>query len=82
MNWMSMREFLRGGYQQITEPTVISNHGRPAFTVYPHNGWTREMAQTVATLNSTEWTTSRWDALPDATNTLSTTVRSDLPDPE
>jgi len=36
MNWMPVREFLRGGYREITEPTVISNHGRPVFTVFPH----------------------------------------------
>lgn len=31
-----MRDFLRGGYKTLTEPTVISNHGRPVFTVFPH----------------------------------------------
>lgn len=38
--WMSVRDFLRGGYRNITEPTVIANHGRPIFTVMPFNGGT------------------------------------------
>lgn len=33
-----MREFLRGGYKTLQEPTVVSNHGRPAFTVIPYDG--------------------------------------------
>ena len=32
---MPVREFLRGGYRTIKEPTVISNHGHPIFTVMP-----------------------------------------------
>jgi len=32
---MAIREFLRGGYQTITEPTVISSRGTIAFTVFP-----------------------------------------------
>lgn len=32
---MPLREFLRGGYQRITEPTVIVKRGYPAFTVFP-----------------------------------------------
>jgi hypothetical protein len=31
-----MREFLRGGYKDLTETTVVSNHGRPVFTVFPY----------------------------------------------
>jgi hypothetical protein len=38
MQWMNMREFLRGGYREITEITVVANHGRPVFTVMPANG--------------------------------------------
>lgn len=38
MKWMSVRDFMRGGYRDLTEPTVVSNHGRPVFTVFPHNG--------------------------------------------
>lgn len=30
-----MREFLRGGYKHLEETTVVSNHGRPVFTVFP-----------------------------------------------
>lgn len=30
-----MREFLRGGYRTLTEPTVVAAHGRPVFTVFP-----------------------------------------------
>jgi len=37
MQWMSMRTFLRGGYKNLEETTVISNHGRPVFTVFPYN---------------------------------------------
>ena len=33
--WMGVREFLRGGYRSITEPTVVSNHQRPLFVVMP-----------------------------------------------
>jgi hypothetical protein len=35
MNWMTMRQFLRGGYRDLRGPTVVSIHGRPAFTVFP-----------------------------------------------
>ena len=37
MKTMQMREFLRGGYKDITEMTLVTNHSRPAFTVNPHN---------------------------------------------
>ena len=36
MKVMQMREFLRGGYKDITELTLVTNHSRPAFTVNPH----------------------------------------------
>ncbi len=32
---MPVREFLRGGYQKIDEPTVITNRGYVMFTVWP-----------------------------------------------
>ena len=32
---MPIRVFLRGGYKQISEPTVVSSHGYPIFTVMP-----------------------------------------------
>lgn len=35
MKFMPVREFLRGGYKKITEPTIVSNRGAPLFTVYP-----------------------------------------------
>jgi hypothetical protein len=35
MNWMSVRDFLRGGYKDLKEPTVVANHGRAIFTVIP-----------------------------------------------
>lgn len=50
MKWMSVREFLRGGYKTITEPTVVANHGRPAFTVFPQPGWTRKKAERITKL--------------------------------
>jgi len=31
-----MREFLRGGYRDLDETTVVSSHGRPVFTVLPY----------------------------------------------
>ena len=31
-----MREFLRGGYKDIREMTLITNHGRPVATWNPH----------------------------------------------
>lgn len=34
---MNLREFLRGGYQTLDDITVVSNHGRPVFTVHPHS---------------------------------------------
>lgn len=41
---MPVREFLRGGYQTITEPTIIIKHGYPVFTVFPApgNGYTKQ----------------------------------------
>lgn len=36
MKFMSIREFLRGGYQRITGPTMIVRRGIPLFTVMPH----------------------------------------------
>lgn len=35
MKWMTIRTFLRGGYQKITEPTIITKQGYPYFTVMP-----------------------------------------------
>lgn len=32
---MPMRQFLRGGYKDIRELTVITNHGRPVATWMP-----------------------------------------------
>lgn len=32
---MGLREFLRGGYQEVKETTIVANHGRPVFTVIP-----------------------------------------------
>lgn len=32
---MPIREFLRGGYQTITESTLVMKHGHPVFTVIP-----------------------------------------------
>lgn len=36
MKHMPIREFLRGGYRDVDDVTVISNHGRPVFTVFPY----------------------------------------------
>lgn len=36
MKQMGVREFLRGGYRTITEPTLVSRHSRTLFTVMPH----------------------------------------------
>jgi hypothetical protein len=32
---MPIREFLRGGYQTLTESTLVMKHGHPMFTVIP-----------------------------------------------
>lgn len=32
---MPVREFLRGGYQKIDQPTVITSRGYVLFTVWP-----------------------------------------------
>ena len=32
---MPVREFLRGGYQEINEPTIITSRGYVLFTVMP-----------------------------------------------
>jgi len=32
---MPIREFLRGGYQTLTESTLVMKHGHPVFTVIP-----------------------------------------------
>jgi len=45
MNVMPIRVFLRGGYRTLTQPTVISRHGRPLFTVYPPYPGAAAMAQ-------------------------------------
>lgn len=36
MKFMTLRAFLRGGYQTITGPTMIVKRGLPLFTVMPH----------------------------------------------
>lgn len=36
MRFMTIREFLRGGYLKLTGPTMIVRHGIPLFTVMPH----------------------------------------------
>lgn len=38
MRVMPLRVFLREGYQRITEPTVITKHGYPVFSVFPAPG--------------------------------------------
>lgn len=32
---MSVRDFMRGGYKNVTEPTVITKHGRAIGTWLP-----------------------------------------------
>jgi hypothetical protein len=32
---MPLREFLRGGYQKIKMPTIVTSRGVPVFTVIP-----------------------------------------------
>jgi len=32
---MTLREFVRGGYQKISEPTIVTNRGLPMFTAVP-----------------------------------------------
>ena len=72
MKWMSMREFLRGGYRDLDEPTVVSNHGRPAFTVFPQDDWTEKRSRQIASIMTTDQSSTF--------TTNSTTVRSDLPE--
>ena len=38
MRWTPIRDFLRGGYHDINEPTIVASHGRPLFMVTPVNG--------------------------------------------
>jgi hypothetical protein len=33
---MSIRDFLRGGYQTIDEATIVMRHSQQLFTVMPH----------------------------------------------
>ena len=35
MKTMPIREFLRGGYHDIRESTLVMKHGQPIFTVIP-----------------------------------------------
>lgn len=35
MRTMPVREFLRGGYHDIREATLVMKHGQPMFTVIP-----------------------------------------------
>lgn len=59
MKWMSVRDFMRGGYRDITEPTVVANHGRPVFTVFPHVGYqSDEVALTYGTSDGTSLSSS------------------------
>jgi len=37
MKTMAIREFLRGGYQDLDELTLITNHGRPLATWMPQS---------------------------------------------
>lgn len=37
MKTMAIREFLRGGYQELDEMTLITNHGRPLATWMPQS---------------------------------------------
>lgn len=32
---MTLRQFFRGGYKTVSEPTVLTRHGVAAFTVFP-----------------------------------------------
>lgn len=41
MKTMSVRDFLRGGYLEVREATVVMKHGHPVFTVIPHAGQTQ-----------------------------------------
>lgn len=36
MQFMTLRVFLRGGYQRLTGPTMVVKRGLPLFTVMPH----------------------------------------------
>lgn len=44
---MSIRDFLRGGYQTIKEPTVVMKHGYPSFTVWPGPPRERPVIETI-----------------------------------
>lgn len=45
MKTMHMRDFLRGGYKDITEPTQITKHGRQVATWVPFGySWTTPQA--------------------------------------
>jgi hypothetical protein len=35
MKWMAIRTFLRGGYADVTEPTIVTRNGVPYLTVLP-----------------------------------------------
>lgn len=52
MRFMTLREFLRGGYQRLQGPTMIVRRGLPLFTVMPHGSapvidsqWLKESEQ-------------------------------------
>lgn len=48
MRFMTLRVFLRGGYQQIQGPTMIVKRGLPLFTVMPHGSapaWDQKVEQ-------------------------------------
>lgn len=54
---MHIREFLRGGYKNITEPTIITKHGRPVATWQPFiwKHLSREEAETVGDYHDYDW---------------------------
>lgn len=57
MKSMHIRDFLRGGYKDITEPTLITKHDRPIATWRPWQ-WTqlsKEEAEIVGDHDDYDW---------------------------
>lgn len=60
MKQMGVREFLRGGYRKIAEPTLVSSHSRVLFTVLPHGlAGERRFLETMLKVTEPKRTTER-----------------------
>lgn len=52
---MTLRQFFRGGYKTVSEPTVLTRHGVAAFTVFPfHQKYEEDVEDALALVEEGE----------------------------